>query len=62
MCYQYIYYFDTISMDNSCSLVNSNNIMTTTCILLFQNDSNGLKKEATIDDIIKIVEDLTRIH
>ena len=26
------------------------------------NDGSGMKREATVDDIIKIVEDLTRIH
>lgn len=28
----------------------------------FQIDSNGVKTEASVDDVIKIVEDLTRIH
>lgn len=28
----------------------------------FQADANGAKTEATVDDVIKIVEDLTRIH
>jgi hypothetical protein len=25
-------------------------------------DSNGMRQEAKVDDLIKIVEDLTRIH
>lgn len=29
---------------------------------LFQIDVGGTKREATVDDVIKIVEDLTRIH
>lgn len=28
----------------------------------FQIDVGGTKREATVDDVIKIVEDLTRIH
>lgn len=28
----------------------------------FQADTSGAKSEATVDDVIKIVEDLTRIH
>lgn len=26
------------------------------------DDPSGMKKEATVDDLVKIVEDLTRIH
>lgn len=26
------------------------------------DDGSGMKKEATVDDLVKIVEDLTRIH
>lgn len=30
---------------------------------LFQiDDGSGMKREATVDDLIKIVEELTRIH
>lgn len=29
---------------------------------IFQIDVGGSKREATVDDVIKIVEDLTRIH
>lgn len=26
------------------------------------DDGSGMKKEATVDDLVKVVEDLTRIH
>lgn len=29
---------------------------------IFQIDVNGAKEEATVDNVIKIVEDLTRMH
>lgn len=29
---------------------------------LLQIETNGTKRDATVDDVIKIVEDLTRIH
>lgn len=31
--------------------------------LMFQiDDGSGMKREATVDEVIKIVEELTRIH
>lgn len=32
-------------------------------LVLFQyDDGSGMKREATADDLIKVVEELTRIH
>jgi DNA damage-binding protein 1 len=31
-------------------------------ILLQYDDGSGMKREATADDLIKVVEELTRIH
>lgn len=31
-------------------------------IIIFQVDDNGTQRPATIDDIIKVVEELSRIH
>lgn len=31
-------------------------------IILQIDDGSGMKKDATVDDLVKIVEDLTRIH
>lgn len=35
---------------------------TTVLFLYFQLTVNGEKQEADVDDVIKIVEDLTRMH
>lgn len=33
------------------------------CVLVLQiDDGSGMKREATVDEVIKIVEELTRIH
>lgn len=33
------------------------------CLTWFQiDDGSGMKREATVDEVIKIVEELTRIH
>lgn len=33
------------------------------CLAWFQiDDGSGMKREATVDEVIKIVEELTRIH
>lgn len=33
------------------------------CLVKFQiDDGSGMKREATVDEVIKIVEELTRIH
>lgn len=37
--------------------------LTLMLLILFQiDDGSGMKREATVDDLIKIVEELTRIH
>jgi DNA damage-binding protein 1 len=37
-------------------------VMALPLILLQYDDGSGMKREATADDLIKVVEELTRIH
>lgn len=53
---------DSVQIDASIYYQFIHMCMTDICIILQIDDGAGMSRDATVDDLIKIVEELTRIH